>query len=554
MAVERQSSTLPLAQPSYIFRGHTAQIHSVQFVRNNTRLLTGDADGWVVCWKLESKRPVAVWKAHDAAILGTAEWGSDRVLTHGRDNNLRIWQLRTTDESLLSTALPVDGSSLHRPRPWLLHTLPVNTLNFCAFSMCPMPSAFNQGDAALDEGQASSTGLSDSVFVAVPARDDKKVEVYRFPDEKLMCVVPRVQQKDTGMVMAVKLVQHQPSNGIMVIAGYEGGYTAVHYLDPQHRPSSKAAGTVMPEFAHLLYLSQPHTQPILSLDALPDSKIYFTSSADAAIAVHCIPDPPHNINVQFAQSSIATAGRFQGNSTGSSAASQVLTDHVGSDPSTLAGTSLDSQEAAVTDNTNSPPPTEVPPEPLTFDKKPVKPGESASAPLTFTKQSVTSASSQTTTSKPAGLSSLLSPSSPQEQVKPAAPSIPTVNSESPHRIVQTKHAGQQSLRVRSDNRILATGGWDSRVRIYSVKTLKELAVLKWHKESVYAVDFASIVNPSVLETDEAAGQVNDQSVVQPQQQLTGLGKLQKQREQQIKLKHWIAAGSKDGKVSLWEVY
>lgn len=75
------SPTLPPAQPSYIFRGHGAAIHSVQMVRHNTRLLTGDADGCVVLWKLESKRPVAVWRAHDAAILGTGEWLSDRVIT-----------------------------------------------------------------------------------------------------------------------------------------------------------------------------------------------------------------------------------------------------------------------------------------------------------------------------------------------------------------------------------------------------------------------------------------------------------------------------------------
>lgn len=81
MTAERRQASLPPAQPSYIFRGHAAQIHSVQIVRQNTRLVTGDADGWIVYWKLESKRPVAVWRAHDAAILGTGEWGSDKALT-----------------------------------------------------------------------------------------------------------------------------------------------------------------------------------------------------------------------------------------------------------------------------------------------------------------------------------------------------------------------------------------------------------------------------------------------------------------------------------------
>lgn len=81
MANERQSSTLPPAQPSYILRGHTSQIHSVQFARKNTRLLTGDADGWVIYWKLETKRALAVWKAHDGAILSAAEWAYDKVIT-----------------------------------------------------------------------------------------------------------------------------------------------------------------------------------------------------------------------------------------------------------------------------------------------------------------------------------------------------------------------------------------------------------------------------------------------------------------------------------------
>lgn len=82
MTAAHITSALPPAQPSYIFRGHSAAIHSVQIVRQNSRLITGDAEGWVVLWKLESKRPVAVWRAHEATILGTGEWKSDRIITY----------------------------------------------------------------------------------------------------------------------------------------------------------------------------------------------------------------------------------------------------------------------------------------------------------------------------------------------------------------------------------------------------------------------------------------------------------------------------------------
>lgn len=72
---------LPPAQPRYVFRGHAAQIHTVTFIRSNSRLVTGDADGWIVIWSLATKRPVAVWKAHNNAILGTEAWGNRRILT-----------------------------------------------------------------------------------------------------------------------------------------------------------------------------------------------------------------------------------------------------------------------------------------------------------------------------------------------------------------------------------------------------------------------------------------------------------------------------------------
>ena len=77
-----ESHTPP--QPTYILRGHTAQIHAVHFHHSNHRLLTGDADGWVVDWDVPSKRPVAVWRAHSDAILGLGTWtveGVERILT-----------------------------------------------------------------------------------------------------------------------------------------------------------------------------------------------------------------------------------------------------------------------------------------------------------------------------------------------------------------------------------------------------------------------------------------------------------------------------------------
>lgn len=73
--------SLPPAQPAYILRGHASQIHSTAFIRSNSRLVSGDADGWLVIWSLATKRPTAVWKAHEGVILGASAWGRDRLIT-----------------------------------------------------------------------------------------------------------------------------------------------------------------------------------------------------------------------------------------------------------------------------------------------------------------------------------------------------------------------------------------------------------------------------------------------------------------------------------------
>ncbi|RPA95223.1 WD40 repeat-like protein [Choiromyces venosus 120613-1] len=123
----------------------------------------------------------------------------------------------------------------------------------------------------------------------------------------------------------------------------------------------------------------------------------------------------------------------------------------------------------------------------------------------------------------------------------ATPPTPHTQPNDPVKVTDTKHHGQQSVSIRSDGRIFATAGWDSRIRVYSVKTLKELAVLKWHREGCYAVAFGE-----VLDGASGAGEGDGEGGVV----LT----VEKRREKKVKETHWLVGGAKDGKVSLWEIY
>ncbi|TVY25442.1 ASTRA-associated protein [Lachnellula hyalina] len=381
-------------QPAYILRGHSSQIHSTSFIRSNSRLVTGDTEGWIVVWSLAIKRPVAVWKAHEGSILGAKAWGIDKLITHGKDNKLVVWKLSEVDEESMSSVLPVDTAPEPRKQPWILHIVDVNTMNFCSFAWTPAsPSLSSEHDS------------SEEILVAVPnIMTSETVDIFHLPSSKRIHRIPQDSSFKGGMIMAVSIFHHPQTTLLTIIAGYESGHTTVSQL-----PSSSTS------IWQTLYTSQPHTQPVLSLDSSPSKDFYLTSSADAIIAKHPIPFSSQNV-------------------------------------------------IQATEN------------------KPLK-------------------------------------------------------------TIQTKHSGQQGLQIRNDGKIFATAGWDAKVRVYATKSMKELAVLKWHKEGCYAITFAD-----VHETVEEVGKGSELA------KKIGTMSVKEERLWKAKTGHWVAVGSKDGKVSLWDIY
>lgn len=130
----------------------------------------------------------------------------------------------------------------------------------------------------------------------------------------------------------------------------------------------------------------------------------------------------------------------------------------------------------------------------------------------------------------------------------------------PLKIVNTKHAGQQGLRIRSDDKIFVTAGWDGRARIYSCKTMRELAVLKWHKEGCYAIALASIEQGQTamhIDHGRIVGNTTERpenTALIPKGRPGSLRAINQQRDRRAQLTHWVSVGSKDGKISLWDIY
>ena len=69
------------AIPTYILRGHAAPVHNLLFFNANAFLASADSNGWLIVWSIVSKRPVAVWKAHEGSVNGIKFWTPDRLIT-----------------------------------------------------------------------------------------------------------------------------------------------------------------------------------------------------------------------------------------------------------------------------------------------------------------------------------------------------------------------------------------------------------------------------------------------------------------------------------------
>ena len=79
---QNSHGNLPPATPAYVFRGHTSAVNALHFFSNNAYLASADADGWIVVWSLVTRRPNAVWRAHQGGILGIKNWGETTLITY----------------------------------------------------------------------------------------------------------------------------------------------------------------------------------------------------------------------------------------------------------------------------------------------------------------------------------------------------------------------------------------------------------------------------------------------------------------------------------------
>lgn len=158
----------------YSLRAHKAAVTSLAAL-SELFLISGDSDGWLFKWDLETRRPLQQVKAHSGnggvIKVATATIGDIQMLiSQGRDGKLTLWELF--------------------PKLLAVTTIDVNALNFCGFD-----------HGKLGVLVVSSNANFFDVWDPILSKSVRK----------------NVGTGDSGLVMALKW--HEQS----IIAGYEDG-------------------------------------------------------------------------------------------------------------------------------------------------------------------------------------------------------------------------------------------------------------------------------------------------------------------------------------------
>ncbi|TKY86737.1 hypothetical protein EX895_004377 [Sporisorium graminicola] len=136
-------------KPFWILRHHgSSSIRSLHHAHH--LLAVGDDAGTVSLVDLVTLRPKFAWTAHTDSVLTVQVVDAGQVITHARDNTLKLWQLPSSSQyigtvtttKLANTGRGRDSASASAgsggdaapPAPHLVRTIGVNALNFAKFS------------------------------------------------------------------------------------------------------------------------------------------------------------------------------------------------------------------------------------------------------------------------------------------------------------------------------------------------------------------------------------------------------------------------------------
>ncbi|EIE87910.1 hypothetical protein RO3G_12621 [Rhizopus delemar RA 99-880] len=181
-----QPTPAPPPPPTYILREHKSTVNYVCLFDSDNYLASCDEEGWVVIWKLKTRRVVIKWKAHEDNCLTVKVINRDTLISQGRDSMIHIWKM-----------------NLDETRVDKMKSIVYNDIGFCKISCL-----FENGLELLCLGS-----MEDVEYFGV------------FDVTRYEWIIRKGGEKRFGACMVVKL--YGTVESLFILAGYEDGSTVL---------------------------------------------------------------------------------------------------------------------------------------------------------------------------------------------------------------------------------------------------------------------------------------------------------------------------------------
>ncbi|XP_072019006.1 guanine nucleotide-binding protein subunit beta-like protein 1 [Amphiura filiformis] len=216
----------PAPDPVFVLRGSIDAVNSVRFYSpsngSQEYLLSGCVSGEVRIWNLSSRRSEVTLNGHHGkGILELQLLKKDKILSHGRDNQILVWDVTEGRKDIVSS---IDTAS---------------------FSLCKCAVLSHDDRKCL---------------IAVAGLEKSEVRVHDLESKKVIHrLIPPTEHKSFGMPMCLKFIDSK-----QLVSGYEDGSIVVWNLETNKIGTEKKL----------------HSEPVMCLDYSITSKKGVSGSAE----------------------------------------------------------------------------------------------------------------------------------------------------------------------------------------------------------------------------------------------------------------------------------
>ncbi|TIB12692.1 hypothetical protein E3P92_02504 [Wallemia ichthyophaga] len=272
--------------PLYVVRSHEHSVTQVSLAPTAHHLVSGDDGGGVCITSLRTMRCVRQWAAHSDSVL-TLQWLDNyTLLSHGRDNLVKVWSVSGACGDSDDNNDNNDSDDTYTPPP-LTHEFHVNALNFCNVSACTVQT------------QTHAQTQAQTLWVAAPhLADSARIDVWELPSTK------RVHRS-----IGVGEISHfhypdgrgEAKTGLcMALEMYEYSQCRQHEQEQEHTPSLRLLAAyedgslVLFELGHSRWIQlwrvRLHNEAIMDLCVTSDKRYAYTVSVDRCVAKYDLRD------------------------------------------------------------------------------------------------------------------------------------------------------------------------------------------------------------------------------------------------------------------------